>query len=163
MAFAEEITPVHIPGKQTVTVIEVSTLARTSPRKICRCCAPHSRRNAASPRGNSSGINDWSAAMVLMKEGTVRERGLGRLATLEYVATAGIEPGLMGYSPALALRELFHETGLTSADIGTVELDEAFAAQAVPVFKDAKLDQERIIPTAGRWHSEARWAPRGPF
>jgi acetyl-CoA C-acetyltransferase len=87
--------------------------------------------------------------MVLMKESTVRERGFGRLATLEYVATAGIEPGLMGYSPALVLRELFHETGLTTADTGTVELDEAFAAQAVAVIKDATLDPEKINPYGG--------------
>jgi acetyl-CoA C-acetyltransferase len=100
--------------------------------------------------------------MVLMKESTVRERGLGRLATLEYVATADIEPGLMGYAPALALRELFHENGLTTADIGTVELDEAFAAQVVAVIKDAKLDPETTNPTSGRSHLDARWAPRGP-
>ena len=87
--------------------------------------------------------------MVLMKESTVRERGLGRLATLEYVATAGIEPARMGYAPALARRELFHETGLTTADIGTVELNEAFAAQAVAVIKDAKLDPEKTNPYGG--------------
>jgi acetyl-CoA C-acetyltransferase len=99
--------------------------------------------------GNSSGINDGAAALVLMKESTARERGLGGLATLEYVATAGIEPELMGYAPTLALRKLFDETGLTMRDIGTVELNEAFAAQAVAVIRDAKLDPEKTNPYGG--------------
>jgi acetyl-CoA C-acetyltransferase len=84
-----------------------------------------------------------------MKEGTARERGLGGLATLEYVATAGIEPGLMGYAPALALRKLFDATGLDPADIGILELNEAFAAQAVAVIRDAKLDPEKTNPYGG--------------
>jgi len=84
-----------------------------------------------------------------MKESAARERGLNCLATLEYVATAGIEPGLMGYAPALALRKLFDDTKLTPADIGTVELNEAFAAQAVAVIRDAKLDPEKTNPYGG--------------
>jgi acetyl-CoA C-acetyltransferase len=90
-----------------------------------------------------------STPVVVMKESTVRERGLGGLASLEYIATAGIEPGLMGYAPVLALRKLFHETGLTPADIGIVELNEAFAAQAVAVIRDAKLDPEKTNPYGG--------------
>ena len=99
--------------------------------------------------GNSSGINDGAAAVVLTKESAARERGLGGLATLEYVATAGIDPALMGYAPALALRKLFDETGLSPADIGIVELNEAFAAQSVAVIRDLKLDPEKTNPYGG--------------
>ena len=87
--------------------------------------------------------------MVVMKDSTVRERGLRGLVTLEYVATAGIDPALMGYAPALALRKLFQKTGLTPADIGVVELNEAFAAQSVAVIRDAKLDPEKTNPYGG--------------
>jgi acetyl-CoA C-acetyltransferase len=69
--------------------------------------------------------------------------------TLEAVATAAMEPELMGYAPVLALGKLFAQTGTTPADIGTIELNEAFASQAVAVVRDAKLDPERVNPYGG--------------
>lgn len=148
-AFAEEVTPVRTPGKRPVTV-----LLDEHPRPETTLESLSGLRPAFLPggtvtAGNSSGVNDGAAAVVMMKEATVRERGLPGLATLEYVATAGIEPGLMGYAPALALQKLFHDTGLSPADIGVVELNEAFASQAVAVIRDAKLDPEKTNPYGG--------------
>jgi acetyl-CoA C-acetyltransferase len=99
--------------------------------------------------GNASGINDGAAALVLMRESDVREQGLTGLATLEHVETAAIDPQVMGYAPVPALAGLFAKTGLTPADIGTVELNEAFASQAVAVIRDAGLDPERTNPYGG--------------
>ena len=148
-AFAEEITPVQISGRHPSTV-----LLDEHPRPEVTLEALAGLRPAFQPdgtvtAGNSSGVNDGAGAVVVMKESTVRERGLRGLVTLEYVATAGIDPALMGYAPALALRKLFQETGLTPADIGVVELNEAFAAQSVAVIRDAKLDPEKTNPYGG--------------
>ena len=99
--------------------------------------------------GNSSGINDGAAAVVLATQRTARERGLKPLVSLEAVTTGAMEPGLMGYAPVLALRALFDKTGLTPADVDVIELNEAFAAQAVAVIRDAGLEPEKVNPYGG--------------
>lgn len=148
-AFAEEITPVQVPGKHPVTVTVDEHPRPDITMESLQGLRPAFEADGSVTAGNSSGINDGAAVLVLMKESTARERGLSCLSTLEYVATAGIEPRLMGYAPALALRRLFDETKLSPADIGTVELNEAFAAQAVAVLRDAKLDPEKTNPYGG--------------
>lgn len=148
-AFAEEITPVEISGKYPVRITEDEHPRPDTTLGSLQTLRPAFHKEGTVTAGNSSGINDGAAALVLMKESTARERGLGGLATLEYVATAGIDPALMGYAPALALQKLFSETGLTPADIGTVELNEAFASQSVAVIRDAKLDPEKTNPYGG--------------
>jgi len=148
-AFAEEITPVTTPGKRPVTVtLDEHPRPDVTVEKLAGM-RPAFQKDGSVTAGNASGVNDGAAAMVLMKEATARERGLGGLATLENVVTAGIDPSLMGYAPALALQKLFHETGLTPADIGIVELNEAFASQAVAVLRDAKLDPAKTNPYGG--------------
>ena len=148
-AFAEEITPVEISGKRPVRVTEDEHPRPDTTLGSLQSLRPAFCKEGTVTAGNSSGINDGAAALVLMKESTARARGLDGLATLEYVATAGIDPALMGYAPALALQKLFRETGLTPADIGTIELNEAFASQAVAVIRDAKLDPEKTNPYGG--------------
>jgi acetyl-CoA C-acetyltransferase len=148
-AFAAEIAPIETGGRKPVTVsvdehprpeTTVETLAGLRPAFVT---------DGTVTAGNSSGINDGGAALVLMTERTAAEKGLRPLAVLESVATAGIEPELMGYAPTIALDKLFKNTGLTVADIDVVELNEAFAAQAVAVIRDAGLDPERTNPYGG--------------
>jgi acetyl-CoA C-acetyltransferase len=148
-AFADEITPVEVGGRKPVTVsLDEHPRPETTVESLS-ALRPAFDRNGTVTAGNSSGINDGAAAVVLMKEEGVRERGLGGLATLEYVSTAALEPELMGYAPTLALRKLFKKTGLTPEDIATVELNEAFAAQAVAVIRDVGLDPKRTNPYGG--------------
>ncbi|MFJ2617784.1 thiolase family protein [Glutamicibacter sp. NPDC087344] len=99
--------------------------------------------------GNSSGVNDGAAALVLARGEYVRERGMPALATVEHVVVTAMEPGLMGYAPTFALRKLFADTGLGPGDIDVFELNEAFAAQAVAVIRDAKLEAEKVNPYGG--------------
>ena len=73
--------------------------------------------------GNASGINDGAAALVLATESAARERGLTGLVTLEAVATAAMDPALMGYAHVLALANLFEQTGTTPGDIDVIELN----------------------------------------
>ena len=86
---------------------------------------------------------------MLARESVAREQGLTALVAIEAVASAALEPELMGYAPVLALAKLFEQTGTTPADIDTIELNEAFAAQAVAVIRDAKLDPDKTNPYGG--------------
>ncbi|PQP13050.1 thiolase family protein, partial [Rhodococcus opacus] len=99
--------------------------------------------------GNASGINDGAAALVLGTQSAAHEKGLTGLVTLEAVATAAMDPALMGYAPVLALANLFEQTGTTPGDIDVIELNEAFASQAVAVIRDAKLNPEKTNPYGG--------------
>ena len=148
-AFAEEIVPVTTAGRRSV-VVSVDE----HPRPDTTVEGLASLRSAflsggTVTAGNASGINDGAAAVVLMRDTDVRERGLTGLATLEHVTTAAIDPDIMGYAPVTALAKLFDQTGLTPADIGTFELNEAFASQAVAVIRDAGLDPARTNPYGG--------------
>ncbi len=92
------------------------------------------------------------AGVILVAEGReddLRERGLTGLATLEAVTTAGVDPEIMGYAPVIALQRLWEQTGLTPGDVDVIELNEAFAAQAVAVIRDAALDPEKVNPYGG--------------
>ncbi|WP_104198866.1 thiolase family protein [Cryobacterium sp. Y29] len=147
--FLAEITPVLVPGKKPVAVTVDESPRPDTTLETLQGLRPAFQTGGSVTAGNSSGINDGAAAVILMKDSTARDRGLGGLATLEYIATAGIDPALMGYAPALALRKLFDETGLSPADIEIVELNEAFAAQSVAVIRDLKLDPEKTNPYGG--------------
>ncbi|GAA4381166.1 thiolase family protein [Agromyces bauzanensis] len=148
-AFAEEIVRFTTGGRRPVEVTADEHPRPGTTLEVLAGLRPAFQEGGSVTAGNSSGINDGAGAVVLMREAEVRERGLGGLATIEAVATAGIEPELMGYAPVIALARLFEQTGLTPSDIGTVELNEAFAAQAVAVIRDAGLDPERTNPYGG--------------
>ena len=148
-AFAEEIVPVEVGGRRPFTASEdehpkpdttVETLARLRPAFA---------EGGTVTAGNSSGINDGGAAVVVASSRVAADRGLTPLVELVSVATAALEPELMGYAPVLALRSLFEQTGTTPGDIGIIELNEAFAAQAVACVRDAGLDPERVNPYGG--------------
>ncbi|RKT35645.1 acetyl-CoA C-acetyltransferase [Microbacterium sp. AG1240] len=148
-AFAEEIVPVTTPGRTGVEVaVDQHPRPDTSLEVLAGLRAAF-REGGSVTAGNSSGINDGAAATVLMRESDARDRGLAGLATLEAVATAGVDPEIMGYAPVIALERLWAQTGLTPADVDVVELNEAFAAQAVAVIRDAGLDPEKTNPYGG--------------
>ncbi|MEU6371595.1 thiolase family protein [Streptomyces sp. NPDC046909] len=148
-AFAEEITPVGTGGRKPRTV---DTDEHPRPGTTVETLAglrPAFQSGGTVTAGNSSGINDAGAALVLARESVAAERDLPALVSLEAVATAAMEPELMGYAPVPALRKLFEQTGTSPSDIDTVELNEAFAAQAVAVIRDAGLDPEKVNPYGG--------------
>lgn len=148
-AFAEEMTAVTTVGKKQVQVDKDEHPRPGTTLESLAALRPAFRTGGSVTAGNSSGINDGAAAMVLMTDTTARARNATPLATLEAVATAALEPGLMGYAPKLALDKLFRMTGLTPADIDLVEINEAFASQAVAVIRDAGLDPEKTNPYGG--------------
>ncbi|GAB3571264.1 acetyl-CoA C-acyltransferase family protein [Amycolatopsis endophytica] len=148
-AFAGEIVPVEVGGRRPVTVTEDEHPKPGTTLEALGKLRPAFEKDGTVTAGNASGINDGAAAVVLARESVVAERGLTGLVTLEAVATAAMEPELMGYAPVPALRRLFEQTGITPADIDVVELNEAFASQAVAVIRDAGLDPDKTNPYGG--------------
>jgi acetyl-CoA C-acetyltransferase len=96
--------------------------------------------------GNSSGINDAAAAVVLMERHAAEERGLKPMARLVDYAVAGVEPGVMGIGPVPAVRKLYKRTGLGNAQIDVFEANEAFAAQVLAVQRDLDLPPDKTNP-----------------
>lgn len=148
-AFTEEITPVTVGGRSPHTVSTDEHLKPETTLEGLARLRPAFAADGTVTAGNSSGINDGAAALVVARASLGIERGARGMVALEAVATAALEPGLMGYAPVLALQKLFDRTGTTVGDIDIVELNEAFAAQAVAVIRDAKLDPEKTNPYGG--------------
>lgn len=148
-AFAEEIVTVTTSGRKPVDVSVDEHPKPGTTLDVLAALRPAFQKDGSVTAGNASGINDGAGAVVLMRETDVRARGLAGLATIEAVATAGNEPELMGYAPVYALARLFQQTGLTAADVDVIELNEAFAAQAVAVIRDAGLDAAKVNPYGG--------------
>lgn len=148
-AFAEEIVEVEVGGRKPfVATLDEHPKPATTLETLASL-RPAFSKDGSVTAGNASGINDGGAAVVLARKSTAAERGLTPLVSLEAVATAAMEPELMGYAPVLALQALFEKTGTSPSDIGTIELNEAFASQAVAVIRDAKLDPAQVNPYGG--------------
>ncbi|HZG35117.1 MAG TPA: acetyl-CoA C-acyltransferase [Gaiellaceae bacterium] len=99
--------------------------------------------------GNSSGLNDGAAALVVASEEKARELGAEPLGTFVASAVAGVDPRVMGVGPVPAVRKLLARTGLDVADLDLVELNEAFASQSVAVIRELGLDEAKVNPTGG--------------
>jgi acetyl-CoA C-acetyltransferase len=110
---------------------------------------PAFRTDGSVTAGNASGINDGAAAVVLMRESEALRRGL--TPRLRYLGSAvsGIEPDIMGYAPALAIPKVLKKLNLEPEQLDVIELNEAFAAQAVAVIRAAGLDEDALNPMGG--------------
>ncbi|MCV0402792.1 MAG: thiolase family protein [Chloroflexi bacterium] len=150
--FADEIVPIEVPdGKATRTF---DTDEHPRPDATLESLAklkPAFKRDASGSvtAGNSSGINDGAAALLVMSEARAREAGLRPLARLVSSAVAGVDPATMGLGPIPASRIALERAGLTVGDLDLAELNEAFAAQAVPVMRELGLDTEKTNVNGG--------------
>ncbi|MFD6858290.1 thiolase family protein [Rhodococcus sp. NPDC060090] len=148
-AFAEEITSVEVGGRKPFTVTtDEHPKPETTLEGLGKLRAAFVKDGTVTA-GNASGINDGAAALVLAKQSVARERGLPGSVVIDSVAVAAMDPSLMGYAPTHALAKLFEQTGTTPSDIDTIELNEAFASQAIAVIRDAKLDPAKTNPYGG--------------
>jgi acetyl-CoA acetyltransferase family protein len=142
--FAEEIVPVRLPQRKGDPVI-VDTDER--PRRDTTLEAlsrlkPAFRANGSVTAGNSSGLNDGAAAVLLMSHEKAMEIGLKPLARIVASAAAGVAPRVMGLGPIQATRKALQRAGLSLEDIGLIELNEAFAVQALAVMKTLGMPHE---------------------
>jgi acetyl-CoA acetyltransferase family protein len=110
---------------------------------------PAFRRGGTVTAGNSSGLNDGAAAVVVASEEKARELGVEPLGAFVASAVAGVDPRVMGIGPVPAVRKLLERTRLGVEDIDLVELNEAFASQAVAVVRELGLDEERVNVNGG--------------
>jgi 3-oxoadipyl-CoA thiolase len=110
---------------------------------------PAFREGGTVTAGNSSGINDGAAALVIASEEKARELGVEPLAAFVGSAVAGVDPRVMGIGPVPAVRKLLERTGVDVADIDLVELNEAFASQSLVVVRELGLDPERVNVNGG--------------
>jgi acetyl-CoA C-acetyltransferase len=110
---------------------------------------PAFRANGSVTAGNSSGINDGAAALVIASEGKARELGVEPLGTFVGSAVAGVDPRVMGIGPVPAVRKLLERTGVGVAQLDLVELNEAFASQSLVVIRELGLDEEKVNVNGG--------------
>ncbi|MDR0416751.1 MAG: thiolase family protein [Propionibacteriaceae bacterium] len=149
-AVAAEIAPLTVRDRQGDRVVDHDEHPRAgvTAEKLSRM-RPAFKAGGSVTAGNSSGINDAAAALVMTTSRVAAERGLPVLGELVGFATAGVEPEIMGYAPRYAIAKVLAQTGLALSDIGWTELNEAFAAQAVAVIRDTGLDTETTNPLGG--------------
>jgi acetyl-CoA acetyltransferase family protein len=141
--FAQEIVPVLIPQrKDDPLLVDTDERPRrdTSLEALARL-RPAFRKGGTVTAGNSSGLNDGAAALLLMSAEKAAELGLKPLVRVVASAAAGVPPRTMGLGPVPATRKALVRAGLTIADIGLVELNEAFAVQSLAVIRELGLDQ----------------------
>jgi acetyl-CoA acetyltransferase family protein len=120
----------------------------TSAEKLA-ALKPAFRGNGSVTAGNSSGINDGAAALVIASEEKARELGVDPLGEFVGSAVAGVDPRVMGIGPVPAVRKLLQRTGLGVAEIDLVELNEAFASQSLVVIRELGLDEEKVNVNGG--------------
>ncbi len=150
--FAREIAPVELKDRKgNVTLVEHDEHPReTTLEKLAALPAPF-RKGGTVTAGNASGVNDGSAALLIASEAAVRTYGLTPLAKISGMAVAGVPPRIMGMGPVPATRKLLARAGLSIGDIDLVELNEAFAAQALAVLRQLGLpdDADHVNPNGG--------------
>ena len=140
----EEIIPVIIPQKKGEPLI-FDTDERpmdTSLEKMGKLPTAF-KSGGTVTAGNASGINDAAASVLLMSKEKAKELGLEPLGKVRACASAGIDPAYMGLGPIPAVRRVLKKTGLSLGDIGLIELNEAFASQAVACIRELKFDMEK--------------------
>jgi acetyl-CoA C-acetyltransferase len=150
--FTEEIVPVEITDKRgTKTVVDRDEHVRAgvSLEALAKLPPVFRPQGGTVHAGNSSGITDGAAALVLATEAEIVRRGLRPLAWLGASATAGVAPRIMGIGPVPAVRRLCQRTGASLADFELIELNEAFAAQVLACERDLDLDRQRVNVNGG--------------
>ncbi|RJR33750.1 MAG: acetyl-CoA C-acetyltransferase [Desulfobacteraceae bacterium] len=145
--FKDEIVPVIIPQRKGDPVV-FDTDERpmdTSVEKMAKI-PPAFKKDGTVTAGNASGINDAAAAVLVMSESKAKEYGLKPLVKIRDYATGGVDPAYMGIGPVPAVRKILQRQKLSVNDFGTIELNEAFASQAIACVRELKCDMEKTNP-----------------
>ena len=150
---AEEITPVSVPRrKQEPLVFDTDEHPRpgTTLEKLAALPTPF-RHGGSVTAGNASGVNDGAAAMLVASETAATRHGLRPMARILGMATAGVEPRIMGFGPVPATRRLLERLGIGLDELDLIELNEAFASQALACLRDLGIadDDPRVNPQGG--------------
>ncbi len=148
----EELIPVEVTSKQGKLVVESDEGPRadTNLESLAKL-KPVFREPGSVTAGNSSGLNDGAAALVIASEEFARAHGLSWIAKIRSFATAGVPPRIMGIGPVPATQKALSRIGAKVEDLGCIELNEAFASQSLAVLRDLNIDwqDERLNPLGG--------------
>jgi acetyl-CoA C-acetyltransferase len=146
--WAAEIVPVVIPGKEKKVMEDDEHPRETSLEKLA-ALKPAFQKDGTVTAGNSSGINDGAAALLLVSENVLKRSGVQPLARVVSRAVTGVDPAIMGMGPVSATQRALKNAGLKTGDIGLVELNEAFASQSIACIRDLGLDPSVVNVNGG--------------
>jgi acetyl-CoA C-acetyltransferase len=149
--FSREIVPVPIPGrggKDGIVTDDEYRRRDTTMESLARL-QPVFKKGGVVTAGNSSGINDAAAAVLLMEEGGARQAGIRPLAKILGWGAVGVDPKIMGMGPVEAIRKALSKSGLSLDEIDLVELNEAFAVQSLAVIRELRLDSRKVNVNGG--------------
>ena len=149
--FAEEIVPVPIPqkkGEAVLVALDEQPRRDTTLEKLA-ALKPVFRKDGSVTAGNSSGINDGAAALVLMAQNRAQKLGLIPRARVVASAVAGVDPAYMGLGPIPATQKVLQRAGLSIRDIDLIEVNEAFAVQVLQCARELEIDEEQLNVNGG--------------
>ncbi|MCB0309818.1 MAG: 3-oxoadipyl-CoA thiolase [Bdellovibrionales bacterium] len=152
---AQEISPIEVPtGKREMRLFEHDEFIRADTTiEVLAKLKPAFRKDGQGSvtAGNSSGINDGAAALLLASETAIKKFGLKPIARIVCSATSGVAPRIMGTGPVEAVRKVLKRSGLSLKDVDVIELNEAFAAQSLACLRALKIadDDPRVNPNGG--------------
>lgn len=146
--FKSQILPIEIKTRKGVTVFDQDEHVRSDSTEetLAKLRPAFRKKNGTITAGNASGLNDGAAAVVLMESALAEAKGLKPMAKLVAYAHAAVDPSIMGIGPVPAVRKLLEKPGLSIDEIDLWEVNEAFAAQALSVFKELNLDPAKVNP-----------------
>lgn len=147
--FAKEIVPYEVKHRKEVKVFEVDEHPRLTSLEKLNTLKPVFKENGTVTAGNSSGRNDGASAVLVMSETAALKRGLKPKAKIIAQAVSGVSPEIMGIGPVEATKKALAMANLTLDDIGLIELNEAFSAQALAVIKELNLDINKVNVNGG--------------
>jgi 3-oxoadipyl-CoA thiolase len=149
--FADELLPVTVAGKKGATVVDADEHPRETTLEALAQLKPVVKADGCVTAGNASGVNDGACALLLASESMAARQGLKPRARVLGMAVAGVSPRIMGIGPAPATRKLLAQCGLSLSQVDVIELNEAFAAQALAVTRQLGLpdDAPHVNPNGG--------------
>jgi acetyl-CoA C-acetyltransferase len=149
--FRDEIVPVEVPGKKGSTFFATDQQPRpeTTAEGLAKLRPAFKPEGGMVTAGNSSGLNDGGAALIVMSRQKAEQLGLKPMATIRSYAVAGVEPRIMGMGPIPSSRLAMKKAGLSLEDIDLIEANEAFAAQSVAVGKELGFDRSKLNVNGG--------------
>ncbi|MCI8453036.1 MAG: thiolase family protein [Lachnospiraceae bacterium] len=148
--FKEEILPIEVKEKKRSFVFDTDEFIKpATTMEVLAKLKPIVKPDGTVTAGNACGLNDGAACLILMSEKMVKETGAVPLAKIVGLTAAALDPEIMGYGPVVATKKLFGMTGFQVKDIDLVELNEAFASQAVACIRDLYLDPDKVNINGG--------------
>ncbi len=144
-----EIVSVETTKEKQMITVDTDEHPRTTSIEQLAKLKPAFAKDGTVTAGNSSGINDGAAAMLLASEEAVKKFNLKPIATIKAMAVAGVDPSVMGIGPVPATKKALKRTGLTVSDLDLVELNEAFASQSIACIHDLELDIQKVNVNGG--------------